>query len=92
MNPEISRGPAQNFQIVGFTCIEGDVLTECLTSPLSPSDVLAFGNVGSYSVVMRPPFILPSNPILMKPTGGNGFELIKSRQSNEDVFTLFAIE
>ena len=89
LNPEISRGPAKNFQIAGFTCIEGDVLTESLTAPLCSSDVLAYGNVGSYSVVMRPPFILPSNPILMKATDGNSFELIKSRQANEDVFALF---
>ena len=58
-------------------------------SPLSTGDALVYGNVGSYSVVMRPPFILPSNPMLMMNPHDGNFVLIKSKQSNEDVFNLF---
>jgi diaminopimelate decarboxylase len=87
--PDVPRGVAREYIIAGFTCIEGDVLTESLISPLTVGDVLAYGNVGSYSVVMRPPFILPSNPILMKRTDDTCFDLVKARQSNESVFSLF---
>ena len=88
-NPNAERGPSRNYEVVGFTCIEGDILTESLISPLSAGDALVYGNVGSYSVVMRPPFILPSNPILMMNPHDGDFTLIKSRQSNEEVFNLF---
>ena len=75
--------------IVGYTCIEGDILTDRLHAPLVAGDFVAYDNVGSYSVVMRPPFILPSNPVLLSEGDGAGPRLIKARQSNEDVFALF---
>ena len=90
LDPKALRGPARDFAIAGFTCIEGDLLTDSLIAPLQEGDVLAYGNVGSYSIVMRPPFILPANPILIAREDGDGFDLIKARQSNEDVFELFA--
>lgn len=74
--------------VVGFTCIEGDVLTEGLDAPLATGDFLRYDNVGSYSVVMRPPFILPSFSILLR-RGDGALKLIKRRQSNDDVFRDF---
>jgi len=90
LNPQGPRGSAREYAIAGFTCIEGDLLTDSLTANLIPGDVLAYGNVGSYSVVMRPPFILPSNPVLMARGNGAGFDVIKARQSNAAVFDLFS--
>ena len=75
--------------MVGYTCIETDYLTKKLKAPLSKGDFLVYKNVGSYSVVMRPPFILPSNPILLYSGKNKGLKLIKRRQSNNDVFKLF---
>ncbi|MCP9943540.1 hypothetical protein KBY70_14265 [Cyanobium sp. ATX 6E8] len=89
LDPDISRGSALDYSVTGFTCIEGDILTDSLKSPLEVGDALVYGNVGSYSVVMRPPFILPSNPVLMKRLDGSGYDLIKARQTNEDVFNLY---
>lgn len=74
--------------VVGFTCIESDVLTEGLEAPLVAGDFLRYDNVGSYSVVMRPPFILPSYPVLLR-HGDWPLRLIKRRQSNKDVFRDF---
>lgn len=88
-NPELSRGAARDYSVVGFTCIESDILTESLVAPLMSSDVLVYGNVGSYSIVMRPPFILPSSAVLMKNNDGTDFVLIKSPQTNQDVFSLY---
>lgn len=88
-NPAVNSDP---FAIAGYTCIEGDILTEAINAPLQKGDFLAYDNVGSYSVVMRPPFILPSNPILMN-DGSGKLRLIKERQTNDDVFRHFkAIE
>lgn len=72
------------FDVVGYTCIEHDILSEGVQAPLQTNDFLCYSNVGSYSVVMRPPFILPANPILLHDK--NGLRLIKDRQTDEDVF------
>jgi len=79
------RNGAVSYDIVGFTCIEKDILTEGLVAPLKPGDFLCYQNVGSYSVVMRPPFILPANPVLFD-AGTGTLSLVKKRQSNEGVF------
>jgi len=92
LNPQVLREPARAFAVAGFTCIEGDILTDSLTAPLKTGDVLVYGNVGSYSVVMRPPFILPSHPVLMARADGAGLDVIKARQSNDAVFDLFDMQ
>ena len=89
LKPSSTRGPAHDFAIAGFTCIEGDILTESLFCQLEAGDVLVYGNVGSYSLVMRPPFILPSNPVLMGREDQYAFDVIKARQSNSDIFDLY---
>lgn len=74
--------------VVGYTCIEKDIMSEDLIAPLRTGDFLCYGNVGSYSIVMRPPFILPANPVLFS-DGSRGLTLVKRRQTNEDVFRDF---
>lgn len=89
-DPKIKRKNLHSaYNIVGYTCIENDYLTLNLKAPLSEGDFIVYSNVGSYSVVMRPPFISPSNPILSYEGKNRPFKLIKQRQSNEDVFKLF---
>ena len=90
LNPHLKRAKYHSlYNVVGYTCIESDYLTKKLKAPLSEGDFLVYGNVGSYSVVMRPPFILPSNPILLYAGKNKALKLIKRRQSNSDVFKLF---
>ncbi len=55
---------AEKYDIAGYTCIEDDYLTRGLPGPLKVGDFLEYRNVGSYSIVMKPPFILPNVPIL----------------------------
>ncbi|MDO5787534.1 MAG: hypothetical protein Q4P09_07500 [Phascolarctobacterium sp.] len=74
----------ENMDIVGFTCIEGDVLYKGYNGPLSVGDVIVISNCGSYSIVMKPPFILPNFPII-DPTG-NKVELIKKKETFDDIF------
>ena len=80
-------GSSQKNDIVGFTCIEKDVLTEEFEAPLRVGDFVAYSNVGSYSTVMKPPFILPANPILAY--DGGCLEIARRRETVDDVFATF---
>ena len=90
LNPNVKRNKFHStYNIVGYTCIESDYLTHNFNAPLLEGDFVVYSNVGSYSVVMRPPFILPSNPILLYQGKKRPLKLIKKTQSNKDVFRLF---
>ena len=54
----------KDLDFLGFTCIEGDVLYHNYTGKLAHQDVIVISNCGSYSLVMKPPFILPNFPVL----------------------------
>lgn len=77
----------ENLDIVGFTCIEGDVLYHNFNGRLAIGDAVAFGNCGSYSLVMKPPFILPNFPVLDICSGKP--EVIKRAESFDDLFQTF---
>lgn len=94
VTPVLSEGSSERptgkvFDVVGYTCIEKDILSEGVAAPLQAGDFLRYDNVGSYSVVMRPPFILPANPVLFVNEPGGALQLIKRRQSTDDVFANF---
>lgn len=59
-----SESPAVHGHVVGFTCMEDDLLHRGYVGPATPGDMLVFENVGAYTNVLRPPFILPASPIL----------------------------
>ena len=73
--------------IVGFTCIEGDILQKNYCGELAVGDYVVIGNCGSYSIVMKPPFILPNFPVL--DIGGKEPELIKREERFEDLFETY---
>lgn len=74
-----------HLNMAGYTCIESDYLYRDYCGGLSVGDFVVFGNVGSYSVVMKPPFILPDIPTLELSEVGTE-EIIKRVQTPEDVF------
>lgn len=71
----------------GFTCIESDYLYRHYSGPLAQGDMVIFGNVGSYSVVLKPPFILPNFPVIDMSEGR--IELIKRGECFDDIFHTF---
>ncbi|EAS65319.1 Orn/DAP/Arg decarboxylase, family 2 [Photobacterium angustum S14] len=75
------------YDISGFTCIESDYLFKGYTGCLFQGDFLIFNNVGSYSIVFKPPFILPNVPIIE--LTGNSVELIKRQETVDDIFETF---
>ena len=76
-----------NLDMVGFTCIEGDVLYKNYSGELGLEDTVIFGNCGSYSLVMKPPFILPNFPVLDISEGK--VEVIKRKETFDDLFHTF---
>lgn len=77
-----------NLDFVGFTCIEGDVLYRNFQGKLAKNDAIVISNCGSYSLVMKPPFILPNFPVL--DICGEHTEVIKRGEVFDDLFHTFA--
>lgn len=91
INPpmEIISGGAEqkaytDLDFAGYTCIESDYLYKGFSGRLGAGDYVVFGNCGSYSVVMKPPFILPNFPII--DLGGRKPTLVKRAESFDDLF------
>lgn len=89
----ISMGETQqeyvDLDFVGFTCIESDVLFKNFNGLLAIGDVVVISNCGSYSLVMKPPFILPNFPVL--DICGEQVEVIKRAETFDDIFHTFQI-
>lgn len=77
----------ENLDFVGFTCIEGDVLYKNYTGKIAVGDAIVISNCGSYSLVMKPPFILPNFPVL--DVCGKEVEVIKRAETFDDIFHTF---
>lgn len=77
----------KDLDFVGFTCIEGDVLYRNYTGKLAHQDAIVISNCGSYSLVMKPPFILPNFPVLDISEGKT--EVIKRAENFDDLFHTF---
>ena len=76
----------QDLDMVGYTCIESDVLYRGYTGELAAGDFVVFENCGSYSIVMKPPFILENVPVLDICQDPETPKLIKRGETFEDVF------
>ena len=88
MNNSNSENEIEVYNLCGYTCIESDVMYEGFVGTLNKGDIIRFNNVGSYSVVMKPPFILPNYPILCDDNFG-GFKEVKCSESYEYIFQNF---
>lgn len=80
-----------NMDIMGFTCLEQDVLYPGFDQPIAEGDVLVFNNVGGYSIVSKPQFIKPQSAMYALRANGN-LELIMRAETFEDVFDKFSFK
>lgn len=78
---------SKRWDLVGYTCIEDDCMYAGYEGALAVGDFAVFSNVGSYSVVFKPPFILPNVPVL--DIGGGMRTLVKRAETFDDIFTTF---
>lgn len=95
VNPPISiisagQYPQQEYKdvdLVGYTCIEGDVIYHNYKGFLAKEDFVIINNCGSYSIVMKPPFILTNVPILDICNGD--VEVLKRQETFKDLFSTY---
>lgn len=80
-----------DLDMAGYTCIEGDYLFRHYTGKLAKGDIVVFENVGSYSIVLKPPFILPNFPILEIEEDGE-IHVTKRRETFDDIFHTFEFD
>lgn len=83
---EVKGAPGS--EVAGFTCIESDVITFDAPLGLRVGDLLVYDNVGSYSVVMKPPFILPSPPILQISPDSH-VDVVRRRETVHDILATY---
>ncbi len=88
-NSNISHTPS-NYLIAGYTCIESDYLSQEYNGVINEGDFILFENVGSYSIVLKPPFIHTNSPVIeLQPD--NSIELLKVKEKTEHVFKTYKI-
>lgn len=79
-----NREKVEDAAIVGYTCLEHDVLYPGFTGEIGVGDYLIFGNVGGYSNVLKPPFIHPNCAMVM--VQGDTVRIIKRAETQTDIF------
>ena len=77
----------ENASFVGYTCLEQDVVYHEYSGEIALGDYIEFGNVGGYSIVDKPPFILPNCQMIE--TDGEKTSLIKRQETMSDIFQTF---
>ncbi len=78
-------GPTETYDVVGYTCLEDDVIAEAQELPqLLVGDRLAIGNVGAYTFVFKPPFIRPLPAFYL--WNGRNVSLARDAQTPEEAF------
>jgi diaminopimelate decarboxylase len=82
-------GEYDSIDIAGYTCMENDYLYRGYKGSLKRGDYIVFDNVGSYSIVLKPPFILPNCPIIEYNPKKDSYEIIKRKEETEDIFRTF---
>ena len=75
----------ENATFVGYTCLEHDHMYEGFCGEIAVGDIVQFRNVGSYSNVFKPPFILPNCAMVLMNEKG-AVELIKQKETFDDIF------
>lgn len=80
----------QDLNMVGYTCLEQDVVYRGYTGFLSKGDYVVFGNVGGYSNVVKPPFILPQ--CAMIGINNSGSYVIKRKETVDDILSTYMIQ
>ena len=78
---------SESIDISGYTCMEEDYIYKAYQGSLNIGDFIQVDNVGSYSIVFKPPFINPNVPIIAHSKGI--YKLIKEAEDFEYVFQLY---
>lgn len=77
--------------IMGFTCLEQDVMVPEWTGELAEGDVMVFDNCGGYSIVSKPQFIKPQSAMYAMRADGRIQQIMRA-ETFDDVFGKFNFE
>lgn len=91
LSDSVSIEDYKNLDMAGYTCIESDYLYRNYSGPLSVGDFIVFDSAGSYSVVMKPPFIMPNVPIL-ELNNDQTVTVIKRQETFDDIFRTYQMK
>ena len=78
-----------HFDVVGYSCMENDYLYSGYWGNVSKEDYIVFKNVGAYTIVLKPPFIKPSPPIITFERGK--CTIIRREETIDDIFLTYKI-
>ena len=88
-NTELKKNKDLNSIISGYTCIENDIISSNNKYELQVNDIIEVDCVGSYSIVMKPPFIRQM-PEIVSEDNHDDLTFIKMEETVEDVLSSFA--
>lgn len=86
LNPGTKQFKINKGYLCGYTCIESDIIHNNYNGLVSLGSFIMLKEIGSYSIVMKPPFILPDVPIVEIDKKHNSYKLVRKKQSFMDVF------
>jgi diaminopimelate decarboxylase len=81
----------ENWEVTGYTCIENDYLSKNYFSSVTINDFLGFSHVGSYNVVMKPPFIRPASAVLELNEGDQVVKVLRDVQTLSEIISGFRV-
>ena len=90
-DPDSTQTPHiyESIHIAGYTCIENDYLLKNYRGTLKVGDYLIFSNVGSYSLVFKPPFIMPNCAVLYYNLVSNSYAELKKAETLDDIMSTY---
>lgn len=74
--------------IMGYTCLEQDVMYPSYAGPLAVGDIVEFPNVGGYSLVYKPQFMIPQCAMYALGEDG-GVRTLMRAETFDDIFARF---
>ena len=87
-NSSMERNQYSDVDFVGYTCLEHDVMYKDFSGEINVGDYIIFENVGGYSNVSKPPFIL-QNCAMISVDRMDKRDIIKRAEMFEDVFNTY---
>ena len=72
--------------------MEDDILYQGYVGEITDGSFVVFENIGAYSIVLKPPFILPSPPILVTQSQSGDYVLARRQETTQDVFRSYVRE
>ncbi len=88
-SPAAGSPAAGPLDLVGYTCMEDDVLYRGYEGEIAAGDFVVFDNAGAYTLVLKPPFIEPAPPVLA--IEGGELWPVRRAETFDDLFATFEL-